>query len=236
MLAVCCLLALTIQAPPVTPGTPEGGEALYRYARTRGYIRDAFFGTDSSTLTPDAQKNLTVSAEWIKNNPDFTVIIEGHTDERGSEQYNLALGDRRANTVRDYLTSLGLDPAAITITSYGEERPFDTGHDESAWGKNRRAHLVLVPSGVPTTLGAITGSVADARGVAVADAIIVIRHISGQEFVLHTFEDGTYRRSGLTPGAYAVSAAKIGFATGRKDILLAAKGHSDVLFVLVGAK
>ena len=117
---------------------------LNRVAQSRGYIQDAFFEYNDSQLTADAQSALTSSATWLKKNPQYNLLIEGHCDERGTEQYNLALGDRRANQAKEYLVTLGVDTGRIRTVSYGEERPFDPGHDESAWSKNRRAHLVLV--------------------------------------------------------------------------------------------
>jgi len=119
-------------------------EEANRQAQLRGYIKDAFFGYDEAALGADAQAALTDSANWLKRNPSYNLLVEGHCDERGTEQYNLALGDRRANTVKQFLMTLGVDAARIRTVSYGEERPFDPGHDESAWAKNRRAHLVLV--------------------------------------------------------------------------------------------
>ncbi|HJT18000.1 MAG TPA: OmpA family protein, partial [Thermoanaerobaculia bacterium] len=107
---------------------PTDIEQLNRVAAERGLIRDAFFNFDDSTLSADAQSALQASATWLKQNP----------------QYNLALGDRRAQTAKDYLAALGVDASRIRTVSYGEERPFDPGHDESAWAKNRRDHLVLV--------------------------------------------------------------------------------------------
>jgi peptidoglycan-associated lipoprotein len=123
---------------------PNDVEELNRVAQSRGYIRDAFFGFDESALPADAQAALNLSADWLKKHPEYNVLIEGHCDERGTEQYNLALGDRRANTAKQYLTTLGVDASRMRTVSYGEERPFDQGHDEAAWAKNRRAHLVLV--------------------------------------------------------------------------------------------
>jgi len=119
-------------------------EEANRQAQLRGFIKDAFFGYDEAALGADAQSALTDSAEWLKRNPSYNLLIEGHCDERGTEQYNLALGDRRANTAKQFLMTLGVDAARIRTVSYGEERPFDPGHDEAAWTKNRRAHLVLV--------------------------------------------------------------------------------------------
>jgi peptidoglycan-associated lipoprotein len=131
--------------PPITSSQlPTDIEELNRVAQSRGYILDAFFEYNESTLSGDAQAALSSSADWLKKNPQYNLLVEGHCDERGTEQYNLALGDRRANIAKDYLTTLGVDAARIRTVSYGEERPFDNGHDESAWAKNRRAHLVLV--------------------------------------------------------------------------------------------
>jgi peptidoglycan-associated lipoprotein len=117
---------------------------LNRVAQSRGYIADAFFEYNDASLSADAQTALTNSATWLKKNSQYNLLIEGHCDERGTEQYNLALGDRRANQAKEYLVTLGVDAGRIRTVSYGEERPFDPGHDESAWAKNRRDHLVLV--------------------------------------------------------------------------------------------
>lgn len=127
-----------------TEELPLDIEEANRLAQQRGYIQDAFFEYNENTLSTDAQAALSASATWLKNNPKYSLLVEGHCDERGTEQYNLALGDRRANTVKDYLSTLGVDASRIRTVSYGEERPFDPGHDESSWSKNRRAHLVLV--------------------------------------------------------------------------------------------
>jgi peptidoglycan-associated lipoprotein len=123
---------------------PENLEEANRIAQSRGYLRDAFFEYNESTLSADAQDALTSSADWLRRNPSYNILVEGHCDERGTEQYNLALGDHRANTAKDFLITLGVDAGRIRIVSYGEERPFDDGHDDSAWARNRRAHLVLV--------------------------------------------------------------------------------------------
>ena len=127
-----------------TAPLPTDIEELNRVAQSRGYIQDAFFDFNESTLSSDAQSALTASADWLKKNGQYNLLIEGHCDERGTEQYNLALGDRRANTAKEYLATLGVDAGRIRTVSYGEERPFDGGHDDAAWAKNRRAHLVLV--------------------------------------------------------------------------------------------
>jgi peptidoglycan-associated lipoprotein len=114
-----------------------------RVARERGWIRDVFFVFDASALDGEAQEALRQSATWLRQNPEYRIRIEGHCDERGTEQYNLALGDRRADTALSYLATLGVDRARIQTVSYGEERPFEEGSDEAAWAQNRRAHLVL---------------------------------------------------------------------------------------------
>ncbi len=101
-----------------------------------------YFELDQSRLTNEARAQLAANAEWIKNNPAVTVQIEGHTDERGSVEYNLSLGERRAKSVKTYLASLGVDGKRLTIISYGEEKPLEAGSGESAWAKNRRANFV----------------------------------------------------------------------------------------------
>ncbi|HYK00708.1 MAG TPA: OmpA family protein [Thermoanaerobaculia bacterium] len=125
---------------------PADIEELNRYVQTRGYIRDAFYTYDESTLDDAAQSALTSSANWLKGREGagYHLLVEGHCDERGTEQYNLALGDRRANSAREFLVTLGVDGSRIRTVSYGEERPFEEGHDDSAMAQNRRAHLVLV--------------------------------------------------------------------------------------------
>jgi peptidoglycan-associated lipoprotein len=131
-------------APVTSSALPTDIEELNRVAQSRGYVQDAFFDYNESTLSSAAQSALTASAEWLKSHAQYGLLIEGHCDERGTEQYNLALGDRRANIAKEYLATLGVDAARIRTVSYGEERPFDPGHDDAAWAKNRRAHLVLV--------------------------------------------------------------------------------------------
>ncbi|MGZ8709552.1 MAG: OmpA family protein [Thermoanaerobaculia bacterium] len=135
-----------VQEPTVQQEVmPTEIEALNRYVQEKGYIRDAYFNYDEATLDGSAQDSLQSSATWLKGEgAAYNVLLEGHCDERGTEQYNLALGDRRANTAKDYLVTLGINTGRIRTVSYGEERPFDDGHHDAAWAKNRRAHLVLV--------------------------------------------------------------------------------------------
>jgi peptidoglycan-associated lipoprotein len=104
---------------------------------------DVHFDFDSDTLTMDAQDLLKDKAQWLMDNPDAHVLIEGNCDERGSNAYNLALGDRRAQAAKNFLVTLGISANRLTTISYGEERPLDPGHNEAAWAKNRRDHFVL---------------------------------------------------------------------------------------------
>ncbi len=104
---------------------------------------DIHFAFDSYVLSPEAQKILDKKVAWLRKHPDIKIIIEGHCDERGSNEYNLALGERRANSAREYLINAGIDPDRIHIISYGEERPLALGSDEASWAINRRAHFVV---------------------------------------------------------------------------------------------
>jgi peptidoglycan-associated lipoprotein len=122
---------------------PADIEEANRKAQASGWLQDAFFGYDEAGLSNEAQAALQASATWLRAHPEYRLLVEGHCDERGTEQYNLALGDKRAQIVKDYLGTLGVDSVRIRTVSYGEERPFDQGHDDAAWAKNRRAHLVL---------------------------------------------------------------------------------------------
>lgn len=106
-------------------------------------LKPAFFELDSSELSADAQKSLNDNAALLKQNATWAVTIEGHCDERGTAEYNLALGERRALAARAYLVSLGIPADRLRTVSYGKEFPFDPGHDESAYSKNRRAHFVV---------------------------------------------------------------------------------------------
>lgn len=109
----------------------------------RGYLDDVFFETDSFTISESAREHLASNGSWLSQYPSIEILIEGHCDERNTREYNLALGERRANSVRDYLVFLGIAPERIRTISYGEERPFATGHDEYAWSQNRRSHFVI---------------------------------------------------------------------------------------------
>ena len=101
------------------------------------------FGFDSAELTVSARSTLNRQAAFLSLNPDLMIVIEGHADERGTREYNLALGDRRATAVRDYLVAKGINSARVRTVSYGKERPAVAGSEEAAWAKNRRAATVL---------------------------------------------------------------------------------------------
>ncbi len=105
-------------------------------------LGDIFYDFDSSALSPEAQDQLKQNAVWFQKNALPGVSIEGHCDERGTDEYNIALGERRAVAAKEYLVNLGVNDRRISTVSYGEERPFDPGHNEEAWAKNRRAHFV----------------------------------------------------------------------------------------------
>ena len=106
-------------------------------------FKPAFFGLDSSELDDTGRADVTANAEIMKKYPTWMITIEGHCDERGTAEYNLALGERRAVAVKTYLVALGIAPDRMRTVSYGKEFPFDIGHAESAWAKNRRAHFVI---------------------------------------------------------------------------------------------
>jgi peptidoglycan-associated lipoprotein len=105
-------------------------------------LGDVFYAFDSSALSAEAQDQLKQNAAWLTKNTAQAVTIEGHCDERGTPEYNIALGERRANSAKEYLSNLGVNSSRLSTVSYGEERPFDPGHNEEAWAKNRRAHFV----------------------------------------------------------------------------------------------
>lgn len=111
--------------------------------RARAALQDVNFDFDSAMLSETARSILAGNAQWLKENLGVKVLIEGHCDERGSEEYNLALGQRRAETVKNYLLSLGVDASRLKTVSYGESVPLDPGHTEEAWAKNRRAHFAV---------------------------------------------------------------------------------------------
>lgn len=131
-LGACGCCEEVVVAPPPPPPAPVVLPGL----------GDVFYDFDRSELRADAVEQLKTNANWIQANTANNVIIEGHCDERGTSEYNLALGERRANSARDYIVNLGVAPARLKTVSYGEEKPFADGHNEEAWAQNRRAHFV----------------------------------------------------------------------------------------------
>jgi peptidoglycan-associated lipoprotein len=112
-------------------------------SNTAGGLQTVYFDFNESSLTSDTKTSLKNNADFLKANAAVEVQVEGHADERGGHQYNLALGERRAKAVRDYLVAAGVAAKRITTISYGKERPVSEGHDDAAWSKNRRANFVV---------------------------------------------------------------------------------------------
>jgi peptidoglycan-associated lipoprotein len=129
--------------PPAPPPAPPSEESSTTTIIGSGDLQPAFFDLDSYTLRSDAREALDRNAKLLRDNPTVRVTIEGHCDERGTVEYNQALGERRAQAARDYMVAAGIDASRMDIISYGKERPFDLGHDEGAWQQNRRAHFVV---------------------------------------------------------------------------------------------
>jgi peptidoglycan-associated lipoprotein len=129
-------------APPVEPPPPPPPVEAAPVALS---LQDVYFDYDSSTLSDVSRSALTENGKMLVANPGRRVTIEGHCDERGTVDYNLALGERRAGAAKEFLVSYGVDGTTLETISYGENRPFSMGHDESAWRSNRRAHFVTTP-------------------------------------------------------------------------------------------
>lgn len=127
--------------PPQAPSFDANGNPFVPGTQ-RLLPRTFYFEFDRAVINPDDLAALEMHATILRNNRDRSVVIEGHADERGTREYNLALGERRANAVRSFLTSTGVSPRQIESVSYGEERPEDPGHNESAWARNRRAVMI----------------------------------------------------------------------------------------------
>jgi peptidoglycan-associated lipoprotein len=135
----------TTPAPPAPPAEPSAfDENLNPYVpgTTRLLARTFYFAYDRTVISPDDLAALEMHATILRNNRTRSVFIEGHCDERGTREYNLALGERRGDEVRKFLISAGVSPAQIETVSYGEERPEDPGHNEAAWARNRRAIMI----------------------------------------------------------------------------------------------
>ena len=140
-----------VKESPVAPesGTPAGAPGSAAAAgvavteETKSMFDDVRFDFDKSEVRQDGRRTCQDVADYLKKNPKARLLIEGHCDERGTSEYNMALGERRATAVMAYLGSLGVSKAKLSTVSFGKEKPLDPGHDEEAWAKNRRAHFVL---------------------------------------------------------------------------------------------
>jgi peptidoglycan-associated lipoprotein len=131
--------SVSVNAPPPPVEQPKGPTDDELFMRE---VRDAYFDLDKADIRPDARAALSKTADFLKNYPRFKVAIEGHCDERGSTEYNLGLGDRRATAVKQYLVSLGVAADRISTVSYGKEKPFCMESNEACWQQNRRGHFV----------------------------------------------------------------------------------------------
>jgi peptidoglycan-associated lipoprotein len=120
-------------------GGPQWNEPT---AEMAVYFQDINFDYDKVTLGPEAKERLNKLGEWLLKNTSVQVLVEGHCDDRGTAEYNLALGERRAHAAKNYLVQLGINGDRISTISYGKERPLDPGHNEAAWAKNRRDHFL----------------------------------------------------------------------------------------------
>jgi peptidoglycan-associated lipoprotein len=138
-------VTVTVTSPPPPPPPPPAAPTLSAAEMLQQQAQDAFFDFDKSDIRPDARDALTHDAGLLKQifaqDPNFTVVVEGHCDERGSAEYNLALGDRRATAAKDALVQMGVPAERVRTISYGKERPQCTEATEECWQKNRRAHL-----------------------------------------------------------------------------------------------
>src|SRR5213593_2296256 len=134
-----------VEKPPAPaekqPETPAPAPAPHTFSASD--LQPVFFDFDSYALRDDGRSALDSNAKLLRDNPSLAITIEGHCDERGTAEYNQALGERRAQAARDYLAAAGIAATRMQVISYGKERPFDQGHDEAAWQKNRRAHFVV---------------------------------------------------------------------------------------------
>ncbi len=134
---------VTVTTQPAPPPTATRSSGVSEEEVVEGELKDAYFDLDRAEIRPDAQQTLTGDGEALKANPTVNVIIEGHCDERGSEEYNLGLGDRRATAAKSFLVNLGIPAQRLRTISYGKDRPQCTEHSEDCWQRNRRAHFSL---------------------------------------------------------------------------------------------
>lgn len=133
---------LDVDPPPPPASDPLDGDlaSVNEYLRRQGLLGDAFFDYDRAELSEEARDQLAKNARFLTQNPRFALTVEGHCDERGTAEYNLALGERRAQSAKSYMVALGVQDSRLTAISYGKERPVCSDTDESCWRQNRRAH------------------------------------------------------------------------------------------------
>jgi peptidoglycan-associated lipoprotein len=143
MLAACDSMGLNSDGAGGSGAAGTGQGVLGQHSDGQNVSDRVFFAFDSSVLTAESQASLDRQSQWLKQYPSVNVVIEGHADERGTREYNLALGERRADAARNYLISSGIASSRVSTISYGKERPAVMGHDESAWSQNRRAVTVI---------------------------------------------------------------------------------------------
>mgnify|MGYP000426285658 CR=1 FL=1 len=149
ILTACLVLSACATKKEVGTDSIQGQmqSDVYTGTDTVEYLADGvpdrvFFATNESILTTASRETLRAQATWLRKNPSINVVLEGHADERGTREYNLALGERRANAAKDYLMTYGISSDRITVLSYGKERPVDSGSNPLAWSKNRRSVTV----------------------------------------------------------------------------------------------
>jgi peptidoglycan-associated lipoprotein len=130
-------VTVSVPTPPVEPAPSEDMDTIFGKE-----VRDAYFDFNKADIRADARDALTKTAEFLRNNPGVRVTVEGHCDERGSTEYNLGLGDRRASAVKQYLVSLGVSADRLSTVSFGKEKPFCMESTEACWQQNRRGHFV----------------------------------------------------------------------------------------------
>ena len=147
LVVLACLILSACATKKVSAPAGQIQGDVYTGTDTVEYLADGvpdrvFFATNESILTTRSRDTLRKQAGWLRENSDVTVVLEGHADERGTREYNLALGERRANAAKDYLMTYGISSNRISVISYGKERPVDSGSNPLAWSKNRRSVTV----------------------------------------------------------------------------------------------
>ncbi len=142
-IVLLCACSKSGRGTGATDDLGGAGEGNIPLAEPGSELKDVNFDFDSSSLGAGEQARLRENSRWLLDNPAKSVVVEGHCDERGTIEYNLALGERRARSAYDFLRSLGVKNAQMKTVSYGKELPLDPGHSEAAWAKNRRAHFSM---------------------------------------------------------------------------------------------